>query len=81
MSWALAAWLPSILSCYPIAKGWDSSIPGRCIDYGTVTLIIGIFNILLDFLILGTPMPLLWKLRMSTRRKILLSGAFALGSM
>ncbi|KAI2471799.1 hypothetical protein F4781DRAFT_420450 [Annulohypoxylon bovei var. microspora] len=74
-SWALAAWLPSILSCVPIEKNWDSSIPGRCLDYGTVTLVIGIFNVLLDFLILGIPMPLLWRLRMSTRRKILLSGS------
>ncbi|RYP72061.1 hypothetical protein DL770_008018 [Monosporascus sp. CRB-9-2] len=81
LSWALAAWFPSIMNCNPIEKNWNSSVPGRCVNYGTVTLVIGIFNVLLDFLILGTPMPLLWRLRMSTRRKVLLSGAFAAGSV
>ncbi|RYP61826.1 hypothetical protein DL771_009992 [Monosporascus sp. 5C6A] len=60
---------------------WNSFVPGKCVNYGTVTLVIGIFNVLLDFLILGTPMPLLWRLRMSTRRKVFLSGAFATGSV
>ncbi|KAI1384251.1 uncharacterized protein F4822DRAFT_434190 [Hypoxylon trugodes] len=78
-SWVFAAFFASIFSCYPVEKSWDSSIPGKCIDYGTVTLAIGIINVLLDFLILGTPMHRLWKLHMSTRRKVLLSGAFATG--
>lgn len=75
----MAAFFPSIFSCYPVEKSWDSSIPGYCINYGTVTLVIGILNVIFDFAILGLPMPMLWKLRMSTRRKIWLSGVFAIG--
>ncbi|KAI7786484.1 hypothetical protein LA080_003728 [Diaporthe eres] len=78
-SWAMAAFFPSIMSCYPVEKAWDSSIPGRCIDYGIVTLVIGILNVIMDFAMLSLPMPLLWKLRMSTRRKAYLSGIFAVG--
>lgn len=80
-SWALSAFFASIFNCYPIRMSWEPTIPGRCIDYGMVTLIIGIFNIFIDFIMLSAPMPLLWKLQMSTRRKILLSGAFTAGSM
>lgn len=80
-SWAMAAFFPSIMSCYPVEKAWDSSIPGRCIDYGIVTLVIGILNVIMDFAILSLPMPLLWKLRMSARRKAYLSGIFAVGCM
>ncbi|KAI0386307.1 hypothetical protein F5Y04DRAFT_289982 [Hypomontagnella monticulosa] len=78
-SWAIASFLASIFNCYPVEKTWDSSIPGKCINYGTVTLVLGIINILLDFLILGMPMPKLWKLHISVRRKFFLSIAFATG--
>lgn len=80
-SWAMSAFFPSIFSCYPIEKTWDSTIPGRCIDYGIVTLAIGILNVIMDFAILGLPMPLVWKLRMSTRRKAYLSAIFGVGCM
>lgn len=77
----MAAFFPSIFSCYPIEKTWDSTIAGRCIDYGIVTLAIGILNVIMDFAILGLPMPLVWKLRMSTRRKAYLSAIFGVGCM
>ncbi|KAI1370789.1 hypothetical protein F4677DRAFT_437502 [Hypoxylon crocopeplum] len=80
-SWALACLFTSIFNCYPLAMAWDKSIEGLCIDYGEVTLILGICNVILDFVVLGAPMPSLWKLRMSIRRKVLLSLAFAAGSI
>ncbi|KAI1779058.1 hypothetical protein F4818DRAFT_238049 [Hypoxylon cercidicola] len=81
LSWAFSAFFPSVFNCYPIEMAWYHNVKGTCIDYGKVTLIIGIFNIMFDFVLLATPMPLLWKLQMSTRRKVLLSGAFAAGSI
>lgn len=80
-SWALSAFFASIFNCYPVRRSWDTTVPGHCIDYGKVTLIIGIFNIFIDFAMLAAPMPLLWNLQMSTRRKVFLSGAFVAGSM
>ncbi|KAI1420072.1 hypothetical protein F5Y12DRAFT_774757 [Xylaria sp. FL1777] len=80
-SWLFAAFFASNFTCYPVQKTWDSSIPGTCISFGTVTLVLGIFNVILDFVVLGTPMPCLWKLQMSTSRKFLLSCAFATGSV
>ncbi|KAK4031578.1 hypothetical protein C8A01DRAFT_51390 [Parachaetomium inaequale] len=80
-AWAMAAFFLSILTCVPVESSWDITIQGRCINYGTVTLVIGIFNILMDFIILVYPMPMLWKLQMPRRRKILLSFAFGAGSI
>jgi hypothetical protein len=77
--WALTAFFCSVFLCYPIAFNWDPTIKGRCIDYGKVTLVIGIFNIFLDFALLTVPMPSVWKLNMSTRRKFLVSLIFAAG--
>jgi len=78
-AWALTAFFASIFNCYPISSAWDPSITGRCIDYGKVTLVIGILNVLIDFTMLAYPIPMVWGLNMSTRRKILLSLTFAAG--
>lgn len=51
-SWTMAAFFGSLFQCYPIESEWDWTISGTCINYGKVTLIIGIFNILIDFMIL-----------------------------
>ena len=80
MAWALAAFFCDTFTCYPIESQWDSSVEGTCIDYGTVTFIMGIANVIIDFILLGLPLPILWKLQMSTRRKILLSFTLGAGS-
>ncbi|KAF2677799.1 hypothetical protein K458DRAFT_423648 [Lentithecium fluviatile CBS 122367] len=78
-AWALTAFFASIFNCYPISSAWDPTIRGRCIDYGKVTLVIGILNVLVDFTMLVYPIPMVWNLNMSTRRKFLLSLTFAAG--
>ncbi|KAI1144247.1 hypothetical protein F5Y05DRAFT_364115 [Hypoxylon sp. FL0543] len=78
-AWALQAFFLSIFNCYPIEIAWDHDIKGTCIDYGKVTLITGILNVIIDFILLAAPMPLLWKLQMPKRKKILLSCVFAAG--
>ncbi|OTA93718.1 hypothetical protein M434DRAFT_395395 [Hypoxylon sp. CO27-5] len=78
-AWAIQAFFLSIFNCYPISVAWDHGIKGTCIDYGTVTLITGIINIIIDFILLAAPMPLLWNLQMPRRKKILLSCVFAAG--
>ncbi|KAK4182973.1 hypothetical protein QBC35DRAFT_419821 [Podospora australis] len=80
-SWTMAAFFTSIFSCYPVASLWDPNVDGFCIDYGQVTLVIGIVNIAIDIAMLIYPMPILWGLQMSTRKKLLLSVAFTAGSI
>lgn len=81
LAWGLVGFFTSLFNCYPISSTWDTSVQGHCIDYGLVTLIFGILNIIIDVAMLVYPMPLVWRLQMSTRRKILLSLAFTSGSI
>ncbi|KAH9906894.1 hypothetical protein F4778DRAFT_723921 [Xylariomycetidae sp. FL2044] len=80
LAWALAAFFCDTFTCYPIESQWEPSIPGRCINYGTVTFVIGIANVIIDFILFVLPLPILWKLQMSTWRKILFSFALGAGS-
>lgn len=79
-AWALAAFFGDTFMCYPVESQWDTSVKGTCIDYGKVTLGIGIANVMIDFILLCLPLPILWRLQMSTRRKVLLSFTLGAGS-
>lgn len=79
-AWALAAFFCDTFTCYPIESQWDTSIKGTCIDYGEVTLGIGIANVIIDCVLLVLPLPILWKLQMSPRRKVLLFFTLGAGS-
>ena len=54
---------------------------GFCIDYGKVTLVVGVLNIIIDFAMLLCPLPELWKLQMPKSRKIGVSAIFVLGAL
>ena len=41
----------------------------------------GIFNVILDFGILILPLSSIWKLQMTLRKRLLISGVFAIGSL
>jgi hypothetical protein len=79
ISWALTALFCGIFLCYSIELNWDPTVKGRCIDYGKVTIVIGILNIFADFAILVFPLPIVWRLHISTRRKYLLTWTFSAG--
>jgi hypothetical protein len=46
---------------------------------GKFWMAMGVINIVLDFIILCLPQPLVWKLRMDTKRKIRVSVVLCLG--
>ncbi|KAI4110700.1 MAG: hypothetical protein LQ345_006956, partial [Seirophora villosa] len=60
----------------PTDKYWHREKPGYCVNGDTVILIPGAVNVVLDFLILALPIPLLWKLRTTVSQKSLLTGVF-----
>jgi hypothetical protein len=70
-----AFWLIGFLGavtfqCTPVEKAWKPSLPGRCSNTGVLWLAAGISSLVIDILILLMPIPMLWKLRMRTTRKI-----------
>lgn len=65
--------------CHPARKTIDPLIKGTCREGSSWYLATALINALLDMVILILPMPLIWKLRINFRKKILVSVAFVFG--
>lgn len=65
-----------VFQCHPIRKFWEPKQPGHCISALNDLIISGSINTILDFTIVCLPVPLLWRLRTSTRQKFILTGIF-----
>lgn len=77
---AVAGILIGSLMCRPFAYSWDRTIAGgHCGDSLKMELSTCVVNIILDFMIVLLPLPLLWTLHVSLKKKALLSGIFSLG--
>ncbi|PWY72291.1 hypothetical protein BO70DRAFT_320500 [Aspergillus heteromorphus CBS 117.55] len=63
-------------ACWPVAKQWDNSIPGVCMNTIASYYVTGLG---FDIIIIALPLPVLWKLQLRLRQKIALVGVFALG--
>ena len=68
-----------IFTCIPVSAIFNPMIKGRCIDQNNLFLVYGALNIASDVVILALPLPKLWKLNVSTTRKIKLTCVFTLG--
>jgi hypothetical protein len=51
-------------------KYWDFSVPGKCLDTKTVSVLIGGFNVGTDLVMLLLPIWLLKPLRLPRKQKI-----------
>ncbi|KAJ5663647.1 hypothetical protein N7507_004378 [Penicillium longicatenatum] len=67
------------MSCAPIAKQWDSSLEGHCINTIPFYFSLAGTSIGLDILIIALPLPVLWRLQLKAKQKIFLVCLFALG--
>ena len=66
--------------CSPREKIWNPLITtGHCYNGNAIYEACGIFNVLSDFAILIIPMPSVWKLNMSLRKKLLTTGVLTSG--
>lgn len=81
LAWYLITFFCGVLTCIPVQAVWDVTVKGRCIHYGQVTLAFGVCNIATDFIMLGLPLPLVWRLQMPLQRKIIISMTFMCGLM
>ncbi|KAF4473821.1 hypothetical protein FAGAP_12848 [Fusarium agapanthi] len=86
----LAVFLTITFGCFPTQKNWqvvpDPGAPiEKCSFKMQNFLVTTVLNVLTDALILGIPMPLLWKLQVSFRKKLVIglllsSGAFVIAA-
>ena len=69
-----------IFACSPIRKVWDPLIAkGHCIDVLALNVAASSINSASDFGILILPQISIWRLQMSLKRKIQISGIFLIG--
>ncbi|KAF4626140.1 hypothetical protein G7Y89_g12023 [Cudoniella acicularis] len=81
IAYSLAQVFGDIFQCIPISSIWGETAPNYCINYPLLIIVIGVVNTITDIIILGLPMPLLWRLQLSTARKQLLTGLVCIVSI
>ncbi|KAJ5701374.1 hypothetical protein N7488_008922 [Penicillium malachiteum] len=76
--WIFATTLVSIFQCDPVHHTWDTTIPGKCINTYHFYAATAAISSTIDIWILIIPVPLIWRLNSSLRRRIYLLVAFFL---
>ena len=80
VAYLVAVFLEPLLLCRPLAYFWDKTLTdGVCGSSLQAYLLIGIINMILDFLIVCLPMPILWRLQMPASKKVAVSGVISMG--
>ncbi|MCJ1481570.1 hypothetical protein MMC06_001729 [Schaereria dolodes] len=67
------------MECQPLARVWNKSIPGSCLDLTAFWYANAAASILTDLVILALPMPKIKALQLPIRQKVGLFMVFALG--
>ena len=83
MCWFLASVLGELFLCSPLSASWDprSMFTRNCGNLKAYLMGVTVSNMLLDFVILCTPLPLVWSLHLPRRKKLEVCGIFLLGSL
>ena len=81
VSWCAAFFTKSIWNCVPIKGFWDPHVHARCINFTASTIAYAVINIFTNILVLALPVPIIWRLQLSTSRKMILTLIFMLGSL
>jgi hypothetical protein len=66
----IAILLSTILSCKPMERAWDASVPGKCFNPKILPYVSGVTSSVTDLSVLALPLPVLWGLKMDLKRKI-----------
>ncbi|KAL2813027.1 CFEM domain-containing protein [Aspergillus granulosus] len=82
IAWGAATFLAQLFSCSPINyfwNKWDGEHEGHCSSHNALLLAHAILNIVMDVVVIGIPMPILFKLHMSLEKRIGMCVMFAVG--
>ncbi|KAL8682197.1 MAG: hypothetical protein Q9186_001734 [Xanthomendoza sp. 1 TL-2023] len=86
VGWTIISFFLRIFACRPIKASWDVKLQldpeTRCNPKSYNTLNVhGICNIITDFGLLLLPVPMVWKLQMSLKKKLGVAAVFATGAI
>ncbi|KAL4913886.1 hypothetical protein BDW62DRAFT_220465 [Aspergillus aurantiobrunneus] len=76
---ATANVLTAAFQCRPVAKAWDTSLKGTCVNINIFYLANAALNILTDLLTYTLPIRVIFKLQMPRKQKIALAFILCLG--
>ncbi|KAI1424880.1 hypothetical protein F5Y12DRAFT_749647 [Xylaria sp. FL1777] len=80
-SWTISFFFASLFQCIPVSQGflptWERT--GKCYDPHPMFVSMASTNLIIDIAILAIPQPLVWRLNMPRRRRVLISLVFLLG--
>ena len=82
-AWAVAGVFTRIFACgSSIEKDVfviDTSLPGQCVNELAICGSISILHVIFDFSVLALPVPLIWRLKMSTFHKAVVTATLSAG--
>ncbi|EXK24145.1 hypothetical protein FOMG_19117 [Fusarium oxysporum f. sp. melonis 26406] len=79
VAWTITIAFLNALICVPVAKFWNSTMPGHCTDPLTVWYVMAGFNLVTDITVFCMPLPVIGSLNLPRRQKIMLLAIFSIG--
>lgn len=79
ITWCIALFITEFTVCTPVEKIWGSPVDGRCGDFDKMCHALGLTHSILDFSVLFIPVPLIWRMKISLKRKAAISILFMAG--
>ncbi|CAG8083200.1 unnamed protein product [Penicillium salamii] len=80
ISWAISIIFVSVFQCTPVARAWNPTIPGTCINLKGSFIGNAVPNIVTDIAILSLPVRAVWGLHANLVHRLSVIGMFLLGS-
>ena len=77
--WTIAFFFATLLQAWPISFNWTHI--GTPTDFPVMYWVCAATDIFLDVITLALPLPMIWGLQMSQKRKWMVTGIFGLGAL
>ncbi|MCJ1463804.1 hypothetical protein MMC07_002413 [Pseudocyphellaria aurata] len=71
----------TIFECRPVARSWDKTIHGTCMNVGIFFYANASFNVVSDLMVMGLPVPVIAKLQLAKKTRIGLAFLFFVGTI
>lgn len=81
IAWFISAFVVGLVYCIPLDKFWHPFKPGHCLDFNLFYLLIGVFETVIDVVILILPVRATFNVQLPLKTKLLVSSIFLLGGV
>lgn len=79
IAWLIGIFFGTLFMCNPIAKNWNTTLPGHCGSTSDLFIGSAVPSVVIDLFILILPLPRLWGLQTGWGRKIGITTVFVFG--